>query len=300
MAHRRVLLAIAGDSAAGKTTISDGLAEIIGRDRVTVVCSDDYHKYGRKARAERDITPLHPDCNYLDILAQHLELLRAGEPILKPVYNHSYGELDPPEYVEARDIIVVEGLHPLAERRLRQVFDVKVFLDPPLELRTRWKIRRDVAKRGYTPDEVRAAMQRREADSKAFIAPQRAFADIVVTFYEGEDRVGDDEHLDVRLVLRPTLAHPNLEHLLPPDHGPIRQRLGRDEGRPVDFLEIDGSAPDEEIRRLEDAIYAHFWGDRNAMPPAVGRVDERHSGPLALTQLLIAGHVLTARSLVAA
>ncbi len=299
MTDRRVLLAIAGDSAAGKTTISDGLAEIIGRDRVTVVCSDDYHKYGRVARAERDITPLHPDCNHLDILAQHLELLRAGEPILKPVYNHSYGELDPPEYVEARDIIIVEGLHPLAERRLRQVFDVKVFLDPPLELRTRWKVRRDVAKRGYTPEQVMEAMRRREADSKAYIAPQRSFADIVVSFYEREGRAGDDEHLDVRLVLRPTLAHPNLEHLLPPDGGPIRHRLGRDEGRPVDFLEIDGSAPDEEIRRLEDAIYARFWGDSNAVPPAVGRVDEVHSGPLALTQFLIAGHVLEARSLVA-
>jgi phosphoribulokinase len=298
MNHQRVLLAVAGDSAAGKTTISDGIAEIIGRDRVTVVCSDDYHKYGRVARAERDITPLHPECNYLDILAQHLELLRAGEPILKPVYNHSYGELDPPEYVEARDIIVVEGLHPLAERRLRNVFDVMVFLDPPLELRTRWKIKRDVTKRGYTPEEVRIAMERRAEDSKAFIAPQRQYADIVVTFYEQEDRPGDDEHLNVRLVLRPTLAHPSLEHLLPPEHGPIRHRLGRDYGRPVDFLEIDGSAPEEEVRFLEDAIYSHFWSEPGAVPPAVGRVDDLHSGPLALTQLLITGHVLEARSLV--
>ncbi|HIE21716.1 MAG TPA: phosphoribulokinase [Acidimicrobiia bacterium] len=298
MTERRVLLAVAGDSAAGKTTISDGIAEIIGRDRVTVVCSDDYHKYGRVARAERSITPLHPECNYLDILAQHLELLRAGEPILKPVYNHSYGELDPPEYVEARDIIIVEGLHPLAVRRLRQVFDVKVFLDPPLELRTRWKVKRDVAKRGYTPEEVRVAMQQREHDSKAYIAPQRSYADIVVSFYEREGRTGDDEHLDVRLVLRPTLAHPSLEHMLPPEHGPIRHRLGRDEGRPVDFLEIDGSAPTEETKLLEDAVYAHFWSESHTIPPEVGRVDEMHSGPLALTQLLIAGHVLEARSLI--
>ena len=297
MTRQRVLLAVAGDSAAGKTTISDGIAEIIGRDRVTVVCSDDYHKYGRVARAERDITPLHPECNYLDILTQHLELLRAGEPILKPVYNHSYGELDPPEYVEPKEIILVEGLHPLSQRRLRRVFDVSIFLDPPFELRARWKVKRDVAKRGYTPDEVRMAMERRSGDSKAFIAPQRQYADIVVTFYEGEDHAGNDEHLNVRLVLRPTLAHPSLEHLLPPEHGPIRHRLGRDDGRPVDFLEIDGSAPEEEVRLLEDAIYSHFWGERGAMPPAVGRVNGHHSGPLALTQLLITGHVLEAKAM---
>ena len=65
---------------------------VLGADRVACVCSDDYHRYGRKERAARGITPLHPDCcNHLDILEQHLGLLRRGQPILRPVYDHRDG-----------------------------------------------------------------------------------------------------------------------------------------------------------------------------------------------------------------
>ena len=61
------------------------------RTHVTHVCTDDYHRYDRRQRAELGITPLHPDCNHLDIIAQHLRHLRRGEPILKPVYRHQDG-----------------------------------------------------------------------------------------------------------------------------------------------------------------------------------------------------------------
>ncbi|MDQ6805366.1 MAG: phosphoribulokinase, partial [Actinomycetota bacterium] len=85
---RPIILGIVGDSAAGKTTISGGLVDILGEEQVTHVGTDDYHKYDRGERKEHDITPLHPDCNYMDIIAQHLALLREGKPILKPVYKH--------------------------------------------------------------------------------------------------------------------------------------------------------------------------------------------------------------------
>ena len=67
---------------AGKTTLSRGIAQILGVEHVTVLCTDDYHRYNRKQRKELGITPLNPECNYLDIMAQHLRLLRAGEAIL--------------------------------------------------------------------------------------------------------------------------------------------------------------------------------------------------------------------------
>ena len=69
---RPVILGVVGDSAAGKTTITRGLVRVLGEDAVTHVCTDDYHKYDRKRRAELGMTPLHPDCNYLDIIAQDL------------------------------------------------------------------------------------------------------------------------------------------------------------------------------------------------------------------------------------
>lgn len=61
----------------------------------------DSNKYDRKQRKELGITPLNPECNYMDIMEQHVRLLYEGEPILKPVYNHSTGTFDPPVYIPA-------------------------------------------------------------------------------------------------------------------------------------------------------------------------------------------------------
>jgi phosphoribulokinase len=85
------MIAIAGDSAAGKTTLTAGLVEALGPDRVTGVCVDDYHRYDREERRSLPFTPLHPECNYIEIMEQHLNLLAGGQPILKPVYDHATG-----------------------------------------------------------------------------------------------------------------------------------------------------------------------------------------------------------------
>ena len=71
------MLGIVGDSAAGKTTLTRGLVRILGEAQVMHVSADHYHRYDRHERAERSLTPLHPDCNHLDILQQHLGHLRA-------------------------------------------------------------------------------------------------------------------------------------------------------------------------------------------------------------------------------
>jgi phosphoribulokinase len=165
------MLAIAGDSAAGKTTLTRGLVECLGQERMTAVCVDDYHRYDRKERRDKPFTALHPDCNHIDVMEQHLQLLAMGEPILKPVYDHVTGELVRPEYVEPRDFVIVEGLLPLHSRLARACFDITVYLDPPEPLRHQWKISRDCAKRGYTPEQVQAELRRREPESADFIRP---------------------------------------------------------------------------------------------------------------------------------
>jgi phosphoribulokinase len=96
---RPIILGVVGDSAAGKTTITRGLVRALGADDVAHICTDDYHRYDRQRRAELGITPLHPDCNYLDIMGQDLAHLRRGEAILKPVYRHTDGSFGPPVYV---------------------------------------------------------------------------------------------------------------------------------------------------------------------------------------------------------
>lgn len=128
-------LGIVGDSAAGKTTLTRGIVNVFGAERVTAVCVDDYHRYVREQRKELTITPLNPECNYIGIMEQHLRLLATGEPILKPVYGHSHGTLEVLELIKPRDIVIIEGLLPYHTKAMRHCFDVKVFLDPPEDLR---------------------------------------------------------------------------------------------------------------------------------------------------------------------
>ncbi len=305
--RRPVILGVVGDSAAGKTTLSQGIREVIGPDRVTVICTDDYHKYNRQQRKALGITALHPDCNYIDIMEQHLRLLREGEPILKPVYNHSTGDFDPPEYVKPAEFVVVEGLLAFHTRAMRECFDVKVYLDPPEELRHMWKIQRDTAKRGYTPEQVLDSLRKREQDSARFIRPQRKYADIVVRFYppEGTPPEEANGNLNVRLVLRPTIPHPDMTDLLEyagsPDLPPIRLVLGRDDARPVDFLEIDGSVSPQQTEELEHLIWRHMPPEIEMHPDRLGLylngTQVEKSYPLALVQLLLAYHLFVARDL---
>src|ERR1700752_5340094 len=127
----QILLGIVGDSASGKTTLTRGLVRILGEHQVTHISADHYHRYDRKQRAERGLTPLHPECNYLDILEQHLAHLRAGEPIVKPVYRHQDGTFAPAEYVRPAEFTIVEGLLGVPTVAIRETYAVRVFLGPP-------------------------------------------------------------------------------------------------------------------------------------------------------------------------
>ena len=127
---RSIILGVVGDSAAGKTTITRGLVRVLGEDNVTHVCVDDYHRYDRRQRAERNITPLHPECNHMDIMAQHLAHLRAAEPFLKPVYQHHDGTFGPLVRVDPKRFSVVEGLLGYYTEELRGLFDVRIYLAP--------------------------------------------------------------------------------------------------------------------------------------------------------------------------
>jgi phosphoribulokinase len=293
--HRPVVLGIVGDSAAGKTTLTAGVAAILGADRVASVCSDDYHRYGREERAARGITPLHPDCNHLDILEQHLGLLRQGQPILKPVYDHRDGSLAPPEHVEPRPFVVVEGLLGYHSPGLRDRYDVKVYLEPPEELRVRWKIARDTAKRGYTREQVLRQIAEREADTQAFVRPQRAFADIVVAFHPPEAHAGESgARLNARHLLRPTLPHPDLTPIVGHGGGLRLERTRDADGQLAEVLEIRGDIGNAEAERLEELLWS-LIPEAGQLRANVGAFDGgRMSHPLALTQLLIACHMVKA------
>ena len=305
---RPIILGIVGDSAAGKTTLTRGIAQVLGPENVTMICTDDYHRYDRTQRAELGITALHPDCNYLDIMQQHLSLLRTGQPVLKPVYSHKTGTFEPPQYIKPSKFVIIEGLLGYSTRIARDAYDVKVYLAPPEPLRANWKVKRDTQKRGYTPEQVLAELDKREPDSEAYIRPQRQWSDIVVSFYPPNNEIDEtNDHLNVRLTLRPSIPHPDFTEIIHAGHSDsqsaIRLGLDRDMGKPVDVLEVDGHANLEQVSKIEHIMCEDMPHLKNVcdreINPELGKIagttgETLQSYPLALTQLIITYHMLKA------
>lgn len=291
---RPIVLGVVGDSGAGKTTITRGLVGILGEEQVTAVATDDYHRYDRKQRAERGITPLHPDCNYVDILSQHLSLLRNGEPILKPVYQHADGTFGPPVYVSPKPFTVAEGLLGYHSEDMRGCYDVRVYLAPPEELRRRWKVQRDCSKRGYTTDQVLAELDRREPDSAQFIRPQERHADMVVSFRESDRR--ESHALDAELLLRDSLPQPDLASLV----GGGERGITIDEGVSERHVNIAGDIEPAQAAEIEEAIWEKLHFASHLRSERLGEFtvgdDVHRSESLAVVQLLILYHVVTAKA----
>ena len=295
---RPIILGVVGDSAAGKTTITRGLVRMLGEQHVTHIAADDYHRFDRKQRAARQITPLHPDCNYLDIMEQDLAHVLAGRSILKPVYQHKDGTFGPPVYITPRQFTVVEGLLGYHTQALRDTFDVRVFLAPPEDLRRQWKVQRDCTRRGYTTDQVLDELDRREADSQAYIRPQQRWADIVVSFMIADGRT-DHEHLDAKLTLREGLEHPDLAPLA--DGSEQGMRLTEHEGER--HLWIPGAIEPAAAEEVEEAIWDRMHFASHLRSERLGEftvgTDLHRSHSLAIVQVLILYHLVTARAAVA-
>ena len=294
---RPVILGVVGDSATGKTTFTRGLVRLLGEENVTHVCTDDYHRYDRSQRAELNITPLEPDCNYMDIMAQDLAHLSRGEAILKPVYRHTDGTFDAPVYVDPARFTVVEGLLGYYTPEMRDCYDVRVFLGPPEDIRRQWKVQRDGSRRGYTTDQGLAELDRREPDSEAFIRPQRRYADIVVSFVPGESSEADE--LDAQLILGPELPHPDLSPLVSGGSDGISMV---DQGRDR-LVVIPGKIDPEQAAEIEEAIWErmHFASHLRAARLGEFTVGTQlcRSESLALVQLLVLYHLATATAKIA-
>lgn len=296
---RPIILGIVGDSAAGKTTISKGLVRLLSEDNVTHVSADDYHRYDRKQRAQLEITPLHPDCNYLDVLASHLVLLRTGEAILKPVYNHADGTFGPPVYVRAAGFTVVEGLLAYHTREMRDSYDVRVYLAPPEHVRREWKVKRDTSNRGYTTEQVLQELERREPDSETFIRPQQRYADMVVSFMpaNGAKQI-DPTKLDAELVLREGLPHPDLA-LFADDSGQGMTLVNG--SRRETCVRIAGDIDRDRAAEIEEAIWEKMHFASHLRTQRLGEFkigNERHqSASLGIVQLLILYHLATAKAI---
>jgi len=199
--NRVVVIGVAGDSGCGKSTFLRRLNDLFGEQFMTVICLDDYHSLDRKGRKEAGVTALNPKANDFDLMYEQIKMLKNGEAIDKPIYNHETGTFDPRERIEPNHIIVIEGLHPLYDERVRNLVDFGVYLDISDEVKINWKIKRDMAERGHTYEDVIASINSRKPDFTAYIEPQREFADVVLQVLPTE-LIEDKEskYLRVRLI----------------------------------------------------------------------------------------------------
>ncbi|HIK37891.1 MAG: phosphoribulokinase [Geminocystis sp.] len=265
---RVVIIGVAGDSGCGKSTFLRRLEDLFGREFMTVICLDDYHCLDRKQRKELGITALDPRANNFDLMAEQIAALKNGQAIEKPVYNHETGTIDPPERVEPNKLVVIEGLHPFYDERVRKLVDFGVYLDISEPVKIKWKIQRDMAERGHTYEDVIASINARKPDFTAYIEPQRQYADVIIQVLPTQ-LVDDPDSNILRVRLIQKEGNPNFETAYLFDEGstiewrPCGRKLtcaypgiklfyGPDTylGNEVSVLEIDG-----QFDNLEEIIY---------------------------------------------
>ncbi|MEO1620478.1 MAG: phosphoribulokinase [Cyanobacteria bacterium J06632_3] len=266
---RVVLIGVAGDSGCGKSTFLRRLSDLFGEEFMTVICLDDYHSLDRKQRKEKGVTALNPAANNFDLMYDQIKALKGGTAIDKPIYNHETGELDPPERIEPNHVVVIEGLHPLYDERVRELLDFSVYLDISDEVKIAWKIQRDMAERGHTYEDVLASINARKPDFEAYIDVQKQYADVVIQVLP-TNLIPDDKErkvLRVRMIQREGVTGFEPVYLF--DEGStinwipcgrkltcsypgIRMAYGPDAyyGNEVSILEVDGK-----FDKLEELIY---------------------------------------------
>lgn len=264
-----VLIGVAGDSGCGKSTFLRRLSDIFGAELLTVICLDDYHSLDRKGRKVAGVTALNPKANNFDLMAEQVKALKNGQSVDKPIYNHETGEIDPPERIDPNHIIVIEGLHPLYDERVRELLDFSVYLDISDEVKITWKIQRDMAERGHTYEDVLASINARKPDFQAYIDPQKKYADVVLQVLPTNLIPNDQERkvLRVQMIQREGVAGFDPAYLF--DEGStihwtpcgrkltcsypgIKMYYGPDSyyGNEVSILEVDG-----QFDNLEEMIY---------------------------------------------
>merc|ERR1712071_341645 len=169
-------------------------------DLTTVICLDDFHLNDRAGRKVSGLTALDLAENNFDLMYEQMSALKAGKTVQKPIYNHVNGTLDTPETITATPIIIIEGLHPMADERVRDLLDLSLYLDISDDVKLNWKIQRDMEERGHSLQSILDSIEARKPDFDAFIAPQKPYADLAIEVLPTDLDPEDKKTLKVRCV----------------------------------------------------------------------------------------------------
>lgn len=177
-----LIIGIAGGSGSGKSTITEILKKKFGDD-VTVINHDNYYKaqhektYEERTKQNYDA----PDAFDTDLLAEHLELLRQGFAIDCPVYDYKHDRSDKTIRIEPSKVLIIDGILVLAEPKLRDYMDIKIFVDTDADIRILRRIQRDVNERGRTLDSVISQyLSTVKPMHEMYVEPSKKYADIII------------------------------------------------------------------------------------------------------------------------
>ncbi len=178
------IIGIAGGSGSGKTTVVKQIAKALPPHCAAVVPLDSYYNdtTGLTPEERRQINFDHPDAFDWKLLTEHIKKLKNGEAIEQPTYSYiESNRLKETIHVEPKPVIIIEGIMALHYKKLRDMMDLKIFVDTDSDVRLMRNIRRDVVERGRTVDMV---LEHYETAVKPmheqFIEPTKKFADIII------------------------------------------------------------------------------------------------------------------------
>lgn len=184
-----LIVGIAGGTGSGKTTIARKLAAAIPEDRCCLIEHDSYYRdlahlsAGERAQVNFD----HPSSLETELLAQHLQQLRGGSAIEVPIYDYAlHTRSERTRRIEPTPIVIVEGILVFTEPRLRELFDMKIFVDTDADIRLMRRIRRDIEQRGRSFGSIRDQYYSTVRPMHLeFVEPSKRFADLIIP--EGGD-----------------------------------------------------------------------------------------------------------------
>lgn len=179
-----LVIGIAGGSGSGKTTVAQEILQRVGPARIAFLQHDSYYKdlSGLPPAQRIQVNFDHPNSLETELLIQHIASLRDGKPVEVPIYDFSTHSRTSQTYtVQPRMVILVEGILIFTEAALREMFDVKIFVDTDSDLRFIRRLERDLTERGRTTESVIKQYQSTVRPMHMeFVEPSKRYADVII------------------------------------------------------------------------------------------------------------------------